>query len=97
MSALGTNGTADPTGCPTPCRIYPHRVTQEAAQMLHVAECQTLPNQGATLAERQALRPSLNEALHVNYLLLLCPRPKDNAHPGARKGFLGCTPAGRKK
>lgn len=65
--------------------------------MLHTAECQILPNQGATLADRQALKPSLNEILHVNYLLLLCPRPKDNAHFGARMGFLDCTPVCRKE
>lgn len=61
--------------------------------MLRVAERQILPNRGARLADCQALKPSLNEVLHVNYLLLLSPRPKDNAHPGARKGFLGCHPS----
>jgi len=59
--------------------------------MLHMAEGRILPNQRATLADCQALQPSRNEVLHVNYLLLLCPRPRDNAQPGARKGFLGCT------
>lgn len=66
--------------------------------MLHVAESQVLPHRGAVLADNQALKPSLNEALHVNYPLLLCPSPKHNANPGARKGtFLGCTPARRKE
>lgn len=70
----------------------------EAAQIRGVAESQILPNEGAVPAGCQPLNPGLNEVLHVNYLLLLRPRPKHNAHPGARKGtFLGCTPARRKE
>lgn len=65
--------------------------------MLLKVECQILPKQGAMLADCQALKPSLNEVLHINYLLLLCLRPKDNAHPRASMGFLGCTPARRKE
>lgn len=82
-----------PARTPTQFAPHPAKATQaelpERLLMLPAAQRQILSNQGATLADCQALKLSLNEVLNVNYLLLLCPRPKDNAHPRASMGFFG--------
>lgn len=89
-----TNSTPGPTHPVS----SPQPTAWEAAWMLHMAGSQVLLHRGAVLADNQALEPSLNEALHANCLPLLCPSPKHNANPRARKGtFLGCTPARRKE
>lgn len=97
VSAAGANGIPGPSGHPqdhpTPWKSYPGSLGGCSAQG-------RVPNpaQARGQAGRLPGTPTqLKRVLHVNYPLLLYPRPKDNAQPGARMGFLGCTPARRKE